>query len=139
MLPRLLFFGALIALSVNTLPVAAAGNSASVADARCQQVTASGAVTFHGRTLEETPDIRAPALRQANSLLSHRCRTEAIRMLDAYTRAHPGDYQTAFLKARLAWTAGGTSEADQLLADVLRDHPDFYSAAVLQASRLIVP
>jgi hypothetical protein len=118
---------------------------ASIADAtespsdrmRCEQLTAGIPVVFHGRTLTEGPDITDPDLRRANSLLSAGCRDEALNLAKAFMATHSPDFHIAFLLARLAWTVGDTYDTDQVVNAVLREHPDFVSAQVLQASRLI--
>jgi hypothetical protein len=104
---------------------------------RCEQVTVGNPVVFHDRTLVETPDIASPELKLSNALLSHRCTEAAVRLLDQYVKAHPADYRAAFVEARLAWISGNTAETEKILTIVLREHPDFASAQVLQASLLI--
>ena len=118
---------------------------ASIADAsespsdrmRCEQLTAGIPVIFHGRTLAEAPDITDPDLRRANLLLSAGCRDEALNLAKKFMATHSPDFHIAFLLARLAWTVGDTYDTDQVVNAVLREHPDFVSAQVLQASRLI--
>jgi tetratricopeptide (TPR) repeat protein len=116
----------------SALPAAAPPNPAF--EPRCQQVADRGPFRFRGRTLEETPDITAAELRRANALLSSGCRMESVALLEAYRRAHPGDFRTAYLDARLSLTGGDTVGTEQLLAATLRDHPDFQSAQLLLAS-----
>lgn len=130
--------GALLALWILFSIVPAAADTPPVKpDVRCQEVRIEKPVLFRGRTLVETPDIMAPDLRLANSLLSHRCRAAAIQLLEKYTKATPTDYRVTFLQARLAWTAGDTDQTQEILTATLREHPDFASAQVLQASLLI--
>ena len=126
---------ALLLLAASGAVTASAATPGS--ESRCQAVPDGRPVAFHGRTLVETPDIEAPALRRANVLLSHRCRAEAIEVLNAYRQAHPDDYHARFVEARLAWTAGDDIRAEEIVFGVLREHPDFASAQVLLTSLYI--
>lgn len=137
MISRYCLAGTIAVVVFASSTAAAASGTTPSPDARCQHVTAEKPVTFHGRTLVETPDITDPELRLANALLSHRCRAEAILLVEKYNTVHPDDYRTRFLAARLAWTGGDSIRAEQIVWATLREHPDFASAQLLKASLFI--
>lgn len=105
--------------------------------AHCDGVTAGGQIRFQGRTLLETPDIRAPELRLANVLVSSRCWNRADSVLAAYAQAKPGDHRIFFVYARIAWIWGNRPRAEAMARSQVQSHPDFTSMKVLLASMAV--
>jgi hypothetical protein len=117
------------------LVIALTGCASRIApDGRCAQVIDRPAFEFEGRTLHETPDIKAPPLRRANALLSAGCIEESIQTARTFGSRHASDFHIAFLDARYAWIEGDEAGAESILQRTLADHPDFLSAQVLLAS-----
>ena len=125
---------ACVAVAALSLPTSS--RSASQDDfeaARCEAVVVSKPVVFHGRKLEEIPDITEPELRLANQLLSSRCGARAEAIYERFVHAHPENFHAAYHLARSQWIYNSPEAAYQVLQYVLKDHPDFASAKVLLA------
>ncbi len=104
----------------------------------CAWVKVKPPVDFHGKKLEEIPDIREPILRLANQLLSTGCFGQADKRLQDFFRKYPDNPHAKYVQARTVWWFEGIQPAETLLREVLRDHPDFVSAKVLLAGILLV-
>jgi hypothetical protein len=123
-------------VAVAALSLQTTSRSASQDDfeaARCEAVVVSKPVVFHGRKLEEIPDITEPELRLANQLLSSRCGARAEAIYQRFVRAHPENFHAAYHLARSQWIQNSPDASYRVLQNVLKDHPDFASAKVLLA------
>lgn len=107
--------------------------AADTETARCAAIQVGKPVNFHGRTLEEIPDITEPELRLADQLLSSGCGQRAEAVYQGFVRAHPENFHAAYYLARSSWLQQSPAEAYQVLTQVLAKYPDFASAKVLLA------
>ncbi|HUQ09920.1 MAG TPA: tetratricopeptide repeat protein [Steroidobacteraceae bacterium] len=122
-------FAILLLGSGATIQAASAARSPD----RCATVAVSAPQKFHGKLLEEIPDIREPELRLANQLLSSGCFDQAFGTLTAYLERHPEDPHAMYVRARWNWIHEGSEMAALDLQELLAAHPEFASAKVLMA------
>ncbi len=107
--------------------------SAADVEGPCASVEVSKPFVFHGRRLEEIPDIREPELRLANQFFSSGCWGHGYQKLDEYEKAHPQDNHHHYVRARFRLMYGRFLEAESELRTALDRDPDFHSAKVLLA------
>jgi tetratricopeptide (TPR) repeat protein len=102
-------------------------------EARCASVTVSSPFDFHGRRLNEIPDIREPELRLANELMSNGCFSRAFDNLDVILEKDPDNQNAKYIVARMTWMRMGHRAAEPLLIRALEEFHNFPSAVVLLA------
>jgi hypothetical protein len=99
----------------------------------CAWVKVSPPIKFHGKTLEEIPDIREPILRLSNQLLSTGCDGQAYKRLTAFAAKYPENLHAKYVEARFEWGYAGLRASESVLLEVLSRDPGFLSAKVLLA------
>jgi len=98
----------------------------------CNNPKLSVPVQFHGKKLQEAPDLTTPELLIINAQLNRfECQDTAASRLTAYHRDHPEDYRSNFLLARILSLHANPTGAQRVLRETLQDHPEFVSASVL--------
>lgn len=100
----------------------------------CARISDLPPVRFHGRLLEEFPDIRDPELRLANRLLTIGCYAPAYDKIRAHIRANNLSVPGRVMMARYAWYDGSIEDAKPHIGGALHADPDFVSAKVLLSS-----
>jgi Tetratricopeptide repeat len=99
----------------------------------CKAMVVSPPVRFHGKLLNEIPDITEPELRLANQLISAGCEGLGYTMYKAYAKANPSNLHATYVEARFIWMRDDTQRAEMMLKRALLQKPDFHSAKVLLA------
>jgi tetratricopeptide (TPR) repeat protein len=133
---RFAFSATLLAVVSMTCAAADRSGSGDISDRetqRCAKIAVAPAVQFQGRMLVELPDIKAPALKRANVLLSNRCFEQALKLLEEHAGQYPDDFQSNYVGARYVWMTRGEDEAEKVLRATLARQPNFISAQVLLA------
>jgi tetratricopeptide (TPR) repeat protein len=99
-------------------------------EARCASVTVSPPFEFHGKWLNEIPDIHEPELRLANELMSNGCFSRAFENLDVILEKDPDNQSAKYIVARMTWMKMGSRAAEPLVIRALAESRDFPSAIV---------
>jgi tetratricopeptide (TPR) repeat protein len=102
-------------------------------EARCASVTVSPPFEFHGKWLNEIPDIHEPELRLANELMSNGCFSRAFEKLDGVLKNDPGNQNAIYIIARMTWMKMGHEAAEQRVTRALAGSREFPSAVVMLA------